>query len=616
MADSVQKDLFKKLEDAIASWASQDADQYRGITDQVTKVKEAIEALAGGAAKHREGTGGLAQQMRISLEALQEKIWTDAKALDEKLALANAANEEAQHQISQLDKTAAKRKESLATAEQRISKLEHDIVERGENILELNNRIKALDADLAKERDATKAAVEEGKKIKQAFAERGDAGQAAQQRVAKLERELAAARQVGGDASERVAILERSENELKKQVEDLTAQAEKTKMDNAALALDVEVTMSDLSTERERREAIQEQLKEMESLREGKQALEQKLAEIETLKADNKALEGKLTEIDALKADKKALEEKLAEIDALKADKKALEEKLAEIDTLKAEKKTLEEKLAEVDALKADKKVLEEKLVEIETLREQAASERERADRLQERLNGEVAKGTKSALAMQLAEALQDSENAHEELRQVRAELDKLRRGNGNSNHAPAAAPAPIPEAPAPPPVKNIKPEARVEGFDEPKGRDDQRRNLADILVDQGIVTREQIAGVMEDQRRMPQRSLAAFLIEKGMATETEVTKALASSCDVPIVQLSKEKVDPEVVRLLSDRLAKLHTCIPLRTEGNKLVLAMANPVDLVAVEDIERTTNLTVEPVAATPSEIQSAIAQYYAEP
>nr|HPO14020.1 type II secretion system protein GspE [Candidatus Hydrogenedentota bacterium] len=64
------------------------------------------------------------------------------------------------------------------------------------------------------------------------------------------------------------------------------------------------------------------------------------------------------------------------------------------------------------------------------------------------------------------------------------------------------------------------------------------------------------------------------------------------------------------------ERPANQHQCLPVRTTDEGLILAMVNPLDLLAIEDVERTTNRKVEIVVVTPSDIKEAIAKYYWEP
>jgi len=94
------------------------------------------------------------------------------------------------------------------------------------------------------------------------------------------------------------------------------------------------------------------------------------------------------------------------------------------------------------------------------------------------------------------------------------------------------------------------------------------------------------------------------------------VAQALACQCGVDFVALTERTVNSEATALINERLANKHNCIPVRATAGTLELAMANPMDLVAIEDVERTTNRKVEVVVSTASAIKEAIAKFYWEP
>jgi len=253
----------------------------------------------------------------------------------------------------------------------------------------------------------------------------------------------------------------------------------------------------------------------------------------------------------------------------------------------------LEATLSDLAEARKENERLREAGTDAEEIQEQLEAERQRADALDEKLRGETAKGTKSALAAQLADALGENETLQDEVRGLRNELKNA--GGEAGNKAPATT--------------AVRPATAS------KGRGSQRRDVGEILVESGVVTQDQLDAAREAQRKSPQHHLGAILVEQELASEDAVGEALASACNVPFIRLGNETIDPASVKLLSSRLAKLHTCIPLRTEGNRLILAMENPGNLVAVEDIERSTSLAVEPMVATPTEITAAIEESYGE-
>jgi len=483
MADSERDALFSRTEATLTQWATQDADAHRGLSDQVGKVKEALDALVAGAERRRDDASGMAQGIRGDIEALQASLSDQA-----------TSSKKAQHRIGQQEKTIAKLKEQATASQRRIADLERDLAERSEAALAAEEQTKKLQGDLEGRRQAADEAQRQAAQAEQRFAERKDAGQAAQQRVAQLERELAQVTEEQTSSREGAGRLEQKVADLTAQVSALSEELERSRSNEQATALDLDVTMADLTQAREEAEALS-------------------------------GVEGHNQELRML-----------------------------------------------LDA------------------------ERRRGVALEGKLQEETAKGTKSALAQQLAEALREAEEAHDQVRELRERLEQVRRGNGEE--------APLPDEP--PASSNAGPAPSA-----PRGS--ERRTCGEILMDAGLITQEQLDLAFEEHRKSPQRPLALILIEREWASEDAVGQAVACESNVPFVRLQDEPPDTEAVALLSGRLARLHTCIPVRTSGGALVLAMTNPLDLVAIEDIERTTSLTVDPVVAVASEIAQAIAEHY---
>ncbi|MDZ4859200.1 MAG: hypothetical protein SGI88_09445 [Candidatus Hydrogenedentes bacterium] len=148
-----------------------------------------------------------------------------------------------------------------------------------------------------------------------------------------------------------------------------------------------------------------------------------------------------------------------------------------------------------------------------------------------------------------------------------------------------------------------------ITGFDN-AGR---RRRMGEILVEAGVLTPQQLERALTIQQEQPQRRLGSILIELGYTEANAVAQVLASQARVPFVRLDRDEPDPTAVRLVSERLAAHHICIPLRLDDERIVLAMANPMDLIAIEDIEHATGRGVDATAASAEGIQQAIKAYY---
>lgn len=135
------------------------------------------------------------------------------------------------------------------------------------------------------------------------------------------------------------------------------------------------------------------------------------------------------------------------------------------------------------------------------------------------------------------------------------------------------------------------------------------RRPLGMILVKAGVISANQLEDALREQRSAWNRHLGALLVDLGYASEADIAQTLAAQMRVPYIDIPVEGPEASALRLVSPNLCQHHTCVPLRIEGNRLVVAMANPIDLIAQEDVRLATGLEIEVVVATASSIRAAI-------
>ena len=123
--------------------------------------------------------------------------------------------------------------------------------------------------------------------------------------------------------------------------------------------------------------------------------------------------------------------------------------------------------------------------------------------------------------------------------------------------------------------------------------------STADLLLREGLVTREQIAKAQQEAKQNGTR-VGYALIKLGFIPETEMTKALARQHRMPAVDLTKFEVDPRIAKLIPADLASKHLVLPLKREGRTLTVAVADPTNLGVLEDIKFITRYDVFPVIA----------------
>lgn len=142
-----------------------------------------------------------------------------------------------------------------------------------------------------------------------------------------------------------------------------------------------------------------------------------------------------------------------------------------------------------------------------------------------------------------------------------------------------------------------------------------KKKRLGDILIDAGIITEEQLSTALAVQREKGLK-LGETLIDMDFTTEVEIANALHRQLNYDYVILSERRVDQEIIKLVGEEILRKHTVMPFEFKAgypNILRVAMANPLDFLAIDDIAIVTNFQIEPAVATPQDIASAIDKYY---
>src|SRR5665811_1934173 len=132
-------------------------------------------------------------------------------------------------------------------------------------------------------------------------------------------------------------------------------------------------------------------------------------------------------------------------------------------------------------------------------------------------------------------------------------------------------------------------------------------KHLGEILLDEGYVTPADLGVALTEQAERGQ-SLGRVLVELGMLTEAQLVSALAQQVGIDCVGLSDFVVDRAAVVLVPGTLCRRHTVLPIGFEDGAIRLAMADPGNVVAVDDVRNVTGLQVHPVVATRDDLQSS--------
>ena len=135
---------------------------------------------------------------------------------------------------------------------------------------------------------------------------------------------------------------------------------------------------------------------------------------------------------------------------------------------------------------------------------------------------------------------------------------------------------------------------------------------LTDFLV-RNVVTREQLDTALAIQRKQG-GSLSNILIEQEFATERKLMAGLSEYLGLPPIDLAKIKVSAEIIDLIPRSLSVFYQIIPISRVGDVLTVAMADPLNVLATDDLKVVTGLQIQPVISNYKDIQQAIETYYA--
>ena len=140
-------------------------------------------------------------------------------------------------------------------------------------------------------------------------------------------------------------------------------------------------------------------------------------------------------------------------------------------------------------------------------------------------------------------------------------------------------------------------------------------KSVTHLLIEEGLVTQDQLREALEHKKETG-KSLARTLIELNIVSEGKLTEVLALHLGLDFVDISSYRIDMTVIHLLDEKMATRHLAIPISFDENEVVvIAMADPTNIFALDDIRMSTGHQVRPVVATKADIEDAIRTYYRE-
>ena len=138
-----------------------------------------------------------------------------------------------------------------------------------------------------------------------------------------------------------------------------------------------------------------------------------------------------------------------------------------------------------------------------------------------------------------------------------------------------------------------------------------QRKRLGDLLVDAGMITEEQLQDTLVQKKNG--QKIGDALLERGYINEQQLIEVLEFQLGIPQISLYRYQVDTSLLNLVSKEFAFRNILMPIKKEGNQLVVAMNDPMDYIALDDLRLSTGMQISPVIAKKEELMTALYKYY---
>ncbi|MBI5238236.1 MAG: type IV-A pilus assembly ATPase PilB [Deltaproteobacteria bacterium] len=138
---------------------------------------------------------------------------------------------------------------------------------------------------------------------------------------------------------------------------------------------------------------------------------------------------------------------------------------------------------------------------------------------------------------------------------------------------------------------------------------------IGELLLREKLITPDQLKNAIEEQKKSGGR-LGYNLTRLGFISEKDLISFLSRQYGIPTIDLTSQEIDHDIVKLIPEDVAKKYQVVPVSRNGSTLVVAMADPSNIFAIDDIKFLTGYNVEPLVASDTAIKAAIEKYYEAP
>lgn len=613
------------------------SESIQAIHGEIAELKALIGQESAASAK-LDASEAEIERLQSELSRLEEERDTFRQAL-EAPASGTPTEAESETRVAQLHKTMAALEEELADTKEREAEYRAELDRARATSANREGGNEAVAAgDAAAEREALSAEIEEFRaqarkheealkqsevelaRVRDQLTQREAAAQeqAAQLNsvIAELTNDLDALREASSEGSEQPETpdgdvqgglnRDRSSHDVTRLGDDLSSPELQSRYDQA---------IGELNEARKEVEQLREELRAHEVAAKEQEErlgaviseLNDDLTEHQTEKPEVEEKEESLTEeVGALREENtrrsQALEDAQKETERLQQALDAEEHRRTELESRMRESvASLNSQIAEKDSKEAELEQVRAELAELEKAladkNAEAEQARDEVAQLQAKLDELAKEEDRSDLERQLGEARQRVEESEAEIARLEEKVDTLMRANATIRVSPEGS------------TEDANTRIQLAGFD----AHNRRRALGEILVNAGIITEQQLERAIEEQRINSQRRLGTILVEMGFTTEEVIARTLASQLKLPFMRLPEEALEQAAVQTIDGAMATHHMCIPVKASDSGLTVAMANPLDSLAIDEVREATGKDVEPVVATMADISAAIVLHY---
>lgn len=138
------------------------------------------------------------------------------------------------------------------------------------------------------------------------------------------------------------------------------------------------------------------------------------------------------------------------------------------------------------------------------------------------------------------------------------------------------------------------------------------KKQLGELLIERGFISHEQLEKAILHQKNHP-GLIGEILVELKFATEEEIAQALTCQYGFPYLPLANYEIEEDVLKTIPKDVCEKFTVVPVDKIGKSLTLAMSNPLNIQAIEDIELMTGCSVQAFVGTNTDIKNTIKKYY---